>query len=81
MIINERDGDIFTTKDKHIVFALDKEGINDHGFASQVAQRGFTEILKTGGNELGEIISKTIDGITYHGIVCHSRKKKRMDWL
>jgi hypothetical protein len=72
MIITEKKGDIFTTEDKHIVFALNTNGYNDGGFAGQVAKRGFTEILNTGGNQLGEVLEKTIDGITYHGIVCHS---------
>lgn len=72
MIVAKVKGDIFTTKDKHIIFALNKEGFNDCGFAGQVAKRGFTEIIDTGGNKLGEILSKTIDNITYHGIVCHS---------
>ena len=71
MLINHIKGDIFTTKDKHIIFAINKEGKNG-GFAGQVAKKGFTELIDTGGNELGDIIDKTIDGITYHGIVCHS---------
>ena len=72
MVLEEKHGDIFTTKDKHIIFALNTEGFNDSGFAGQVAKRGFREILNTGGNKLGEVLEKTINGITYHGIVCHS---------
>lgn len=72
MITQEKRGDIFTTKDKHIIFAINSNGYNDSGFAGQVAKRGFTEIINTGGNKFGEVIEKTIDGITYHGIVCHS---------
>ena len=75
MIISRKEGDIFTTKDKHIIFALNTDGLNDSGFAGVVAKkRGFTEILNTGGNQLGEVLHKTIDGITYWGIVCHSLK-------
>ena len=75
MIITEKRGDIFTTTDKHIIFALNTEGYNDAGFAGQVAERGFSEIVNTGGNRLGDVMEKTIGGITYHGIVCHSLKK------
>ena len=73
MIIGKKIGDIFTTDDKHVIFALNTEGVNDCGFADQVAIRGFEEILSTGGNKLGEVLDKEINGITYHGIVCYSR--------
>lgn len=72
MIIGKKIGDIFTTDDKHVIFALNTEGYNDCGFAWQVVLRGFQEIANTGGNELGEVLEKEINGITYHGVVCHS---------
>lgn len=72
MIYSEIHGDIFTTKDKHIVFALNTEGFNDSGFAGAVARNYFPEIANTGGNALGEVLSKEINGKTFHGIVCHS---------
>lgn len=80
MIVKKIRGDIFSTVDRHIVFALNIEGINDSGFAGQVARIGFSEILNTNGKNVftredlsyGMVISKEIKGKTYHGIVCHS---------
>lgn len=72
MVINEVRGDIFLTQDSHIVFALNTEGHNDSGFAGVVARNYFPEIANTGGNQLGEVLKKSIDGKTFYGIVCHS---------
>ena len=72
MVLTEVRGDIFTTEDKHIVFVFFTEGINDGGFAGMVASKFFPEIIETGGNKLGEVLSKTVGEKTFHGIVCHS---------
>lgn len=79
MIIQELCGDIRTTTHKHVVFALNKEGFNNSGFAAQIAKDGFQEILKTEKKEFGDYITKTIDGINYWGIVCYSKKKNGWD--
>ena len=75
MIKSEIHGDIFTTKDKHIVFALNTEGCNDSGFAGIVSKNYFPEIINTGGNTLGDVLSKEVNGKTFHGIVCHSLRE------
>lgn len=72
MVIDEVVGDIFATKDHHIVFATNTEGYNDSGFAGAVARSYFPEISNTGGNKLGEVLTKNVDGKTFYGIVCHS---------
>lgn len=72
MITKQIRGNIFETKDIHIIFALNTEGHNDGGFAGQVAQSFFPEIENTGGNKLGEVLKKTVKGKTFYGIVCHS---------
>ena len=74
MIIGEAKGDILTTKDGQIIFPLNSDGCNYSGFPKRVAKLGFSEILNTGSNQLGEVLEKTINGITYHGIVCYSLK-------
>lgn len=72
MIVKKVYGDVFTTEDSCIVFALNTEGYNDSGFAGQVAKRFFPEIANTGGNRLGDVLSKTVGDKTFYGIVCHS---------
>lgn len=74
MIIGEAKGDILTTKDGQIIFPLNSDGYNYSGFAGRVAKLGFNEILNTKNNQLGEVLEKTINGITYHGIICYSLK-------
>ncbi len=72
MITEIINGDIFTTEDKHIIFGINTEGYNDSGFAGVVSRKYWPELANTGGNKLGEVLEKTVDGITYHAIVCHS---------
>ena len=72
MIIKTIDEDIFKTKMNHITFAINKEGINDSGFARKVSEDYWPELRYCGQNELGNVISKTINGKTFHALVCHS---------
>lgn len=72
MITKRVRGNIFETQDNHIIFALNTEGYNDGGFAGQVARSFFPEIENTGGNKLGEVLTKTVKEKTFYGIVCHS---------
>ena len=74
MIKSTAKGNIFGTKAKHIAFAINTEGINDCGFAGQVAEY-WPELANIGPQELGTVLSKTIGDKTYHGLVCHSLKK------
>ncbi len=72
MIIDQVRGDIFTAPQKHIAFAVNTTGCNDEGFAGQVASRFWPEIAHTGGNDLGEVLTQRVDGITFHALVCHT---------
>lgn len=72
MIINRISGDIFKAPQNHIAFAVNTQGFNDDGFAGQVSKRVWPELAETGGNQLGEVLTLTKDGKTYHALVCHS---------
>mgnify|MGYP000884491315 CR=1 FL=1 len=66
-------GDVFETTLTHIAFAVNTEGYNDSGFAGKVS-RIWPELANTGPKNLGDTMSKTIGGKTYHALVCHSLK-------
>lgn len=66
--------EINTNTHLYTVFPLNIEGINDSGYAGYVANTFFPEILDTGGNKLGEMLSRETDKTIYCGIVCYSRK-------
>ena len=67
-------GDILQSEDKHVVFGVNSEGHNDAGFAGLVTGKYWPELANTGGNELGEVLSKEVPelGKTFHAIVCHA---------
>lgn len=75
--------EINTNTHLYTVFPLNIEGINDSGFAGYVANNHFPEILDTGGNKMGEMLSRETDETIYCGIVCYSRedidKKKNIE--
>lgn len=72
MLVNSINENVFNTKASHIVFAINKEGYNDAGFAGAVVAQGWKEIENCGKHEIGTVLSKTIGDKTFHGIVCHS---------
>lgn len=72
MIIKTDQGDIFKTEAKHIAFAVNKEGLNDSGFAGQVSSKYWEELANCGEHEIGTVLSKTVGDKTYHALVCHS---------
>lgn len=72
MIVKSAQGDIFDSKAEHIAFAINTEGINDSGFAGVVARNYWPELQYCGHNELGTVLSKTVENKTYHALVCHS---------
>lgn len=74
MVVKTVDGDIFKTDAKHIAFAINKEGINDAGFAGNVAYY-WPELEYCGAHEIGTVLSKTIGEKTFHALVCHSLKE------
>lgn len=76
MVKNEVRGDIFATSDKHIIFAINTEGYNDSGFAGAVSRKCWPELANTGGNKLGEVLTKKSGDKTFYAIVCHSLQAK-----
>ena len=72
MIIDMRRGDIFEAPYQHIAFATNIQGHGDEGFAGQVSSRFWPELADLGPKKLGEVLSHTVDGKTFHAIVCHS---------
>jgi hypothetical protein len=73
MIKEQIRGDIFQSPCKHIAFAVNTEGRNNRGFAGKVSDI-YPELLETGGNRLGEIITlgRQDQEKIFHAIVCHS---------
>lgn len=72
MIVNRVRGDIFAASQKHIAFAVNTQGYNDAGFAGQVSSRIWPKLEKTGGNNLGDVLTHKNGNKTYHALVCHS---------
>lgn len=72
MIVNQIRGNIFAASQKRIAFAVNKEGINDDGFAGQISDEIWPQLADTGGNNLGEVLTHVKDDVTYYAIVCHS---------
>jgi O-acetyl-ADP-ribose deacetylase (regulator of RNase III) len=72
MVVKTIQKDVFETEAKHIAFAINKEGLNDSGFAGQVSRRYWNELANCGEHEIGTILSKTVGDKTYHALVCHS---------
>ncbi|MFA6554398.1 MAG: hypothetical protein WCS89_02705 [Candidatus Paceibacterota bacterium] len=76
MIVNRVKGDIFLAPQKHIAFAINTQGDNDDGFAEQVSLRiKWSELIRTGGNQLGEVLIRKDGEKTYYALVCHSLDK------
>ena len=72
MIIDTQKGDIFDTQARHVAFSINAEGFVGGGFDGQVIEKGWPELLKCGQNPIGTVLSKEIDGVTYHALVTHS---------
>ncbi len=72
MITQIINSDIFKGPYKHIAFAINTEGINDGGFAGQVASRYAPSFLDTGKRQLGEMVTAIAGDRVFYGIVCHS---------
>ncbi len=72
MIKKVKFGSIFNCEEKHVVFAINKEGISDSVYTRKLVDMGFSELEKGDSNKLGSVISKDIDDKTYHAIACYS---------
>ena len=75
MINKTEHGNIFNSTAKHIVFSINAEGTVGAGFDGQVIEKGWPELLNCGPQKIGTVLSKEIDGITYHALVTHSLKE------
>lgn len=62
--------DVFSTKLKHIAFAINSNGLNEDGFAGKVS-KSWPE-LNNLTFQIGSSLSKKIGGKTFHALVCHS---------
>ncbi len=65
-------GNVFTTHLSDIAFAINTDGYNDHGFASQILMRYTGKFAITGEQPLGTLISAHGRGKNFHGLVCHT---------
>lgn len=73
MIISYQQGkDILKNGEKRIAFAVNTEGINDAGFAGHVSNKYWPELADIGPCQLGTVLKKECDGITFFALVCHS---------
>lgn len=75
MIITRKSGqDILAGCEKRIAFAVNTEGYNDSGFAGLIAKKYWPELANAGACELGTILKKECNGVTFYALVCHSLK-------
>lgn len=73
MIIDCKHGkNILTNGETRIAFAVNTEGFNDAGFAGVVSQNFWPELANTGPQQLGTVLIKECNGVTFYGLVCHS---------
>ena len=72
MVVKTVQDDIFNTDAKHIAFAVNTEGYNDSGFAGVISREYWNELANCGEQEIGTVLSKTVEDKTFHALVCHS---------
>ena len=73
MIIEHKSGqDILAGGETRIAFAANTEGINDSGFAGVVSRRYWPQLANAGKCELGTVLKKECNGVTFFALVCHS---------
>lgn len=76
MIIQNKQGnDILKGGETRIAFAVNTEGCNDAGFAGIISDKYWPELADYGKCELGTVLTKSVSGITFYALVCHSLKK------
>lgn len=76
MIIKNKQGnDILRNGETRIAFAVNTEGYNDAGFAGMISSKYWKELANCGKCELGTVLTKCVDGITFYALVCHSLEK------
>lgn len=60
-----------------ICFAACSEGQNHDGFAPKVSDRFWYTLRRLGSAPIGSLVSNSIDGQKFYGIVCYSAAEKR----
>lgn len=78
MITAKINGDVLSSKYKHVVFATNEEGYNDAGFAGAVSRRYWPELGKCGPQLPGSTKVKEAGSAsdkTFYAVVCHSLKQ------
>jgi hypothetical protein len=79
MIEKQVRGDVLTSGHQHIVFAVNTEGYNDSGFAGLVSGKYWPKLAMIGDQPLGRVLEHSVNGRTFHAIVCHSLGLKGWD--
>lgn len=80
MIIKNKQGcDILNGGEKRIAFAVNIEGYNDAGFAGMISRKYWPDLANFGPCDLGTVLSKHANDITFYALVCHSLKKGWFD--
>lgn len=72
MIVDLVRGDVFMAPERHVAFAVNTQGYNDAGFAGQVSDRYWPGLADTGGNTIGDVMSREVGDRAFHALVCHS---------
>lgn len=71
MIVKTTQGDILKSA-KCIAFPINVEGIVESEFQEQIVKRFWRELMGVR-HELGDVLTKTIDGITFYALACYSK--------
>ena len=74
MLIKSIQEDVLLSDEKHIAFAINKEGYNDAGFSGEISKLFWNGLDKCGEHELGTVLSKKGGDKTFHALVCYSLK-------
>ena len=73
MIIASKGGqDILAGGETRIAFAVNTEGYNDAGFAGVISRKYWPQLANAGKCELGTVLKKECNGVTFFALVCHS---------
>lgn len=75
MIIDFKQGDVLESREINIAFAVNTQGINDAGFAGQVAGRYWPRLASLGEQEMGTVKKFTALDRIFYAIVVHSLDK------
>lgn len=72
IIASKRGQDILAGGETRIAFAVNTEGYNDAGFAGVISRKYWPQLANAGKCELGTVLKKECNGVTFFALVCHS---------